>query len=350
MTDISDLSELKSLNQDEMRIWIKKFLLGDALPLHIFDLDRPQYDLLILLIRDLLPIDEIVLAQNIKTGLTSCISTFSYKQPEYFDLFWDMITVASRVRADGLKNELIPIMNKGLFKGKSGRGEDLHYCIIDALANLGLTVRETYCLYTRDINDPRYVDVAYKSIYGADLGSWINYMPKVIKVVGTGIDSAELMGSIIEDLLDVIGPDCALTELTSLLNKLDSTTLDLSVFIGALLEAFDRKFVSSMPIFVDLLSRLDFVSIQLNMQKDLNMTGSSPVTVMKKNTTLVSIVPSFARYVKRNQTRTFQNMSWSKDFRETLPIVKQIRNNETETEDIFEVLERKNGFQPTKPS
>ena len=159
MSTFDDVSRAERMDRYELKAWMAQFLrTGNSSPLHLRDAERSPVEMIMLFVKDIIPTQYAALTERVKDAIGMLCGGISPHDERDFDFCWDIITLASRIKAFGAKDILLPLMNRGEFRGKIGRGEDLHYCILDALATLGLNEQEIDALVDRDLNDLRYVE------------------------------------------------------------------------------------------------------------------------------------------------------------------------------------------------
>jgi hypothetical protein len=233
------LKTLESMKSADLRAWISQFIVtGDSFPLDLFFTGRSPVESFIVFVRDFLPDSSHRLRERIHTETANLAGSVAPDEDSKLDYLWDVITVATRLRAYHLKKVLLPVINGGEFRGRQGRSEDLHYCFIDTLAELGLSKREVSILRKRDIKDMRYATVAYRALYKADPEWALKYFPEVTHaVVRLEEQSISEMAFILEDLKDTFDMDFIINELPPSVIATDDQQC-INLFFDALNEAF----------------------------------------------------------------------------------------------------------------
>lgn len=232
------LTTLDNMKSDDLRAWASQFLAtGDPSPLDLLLTGRSPVESLILFVRDFLPDSSYRLRERLKTEIAKLAIGVAPDEDSKFDYLWDVITVATRLKACHLKKVLLPVINGGEFRGKQGRSEDLHYCFIDALTDLGLGKAEVSILRKRDIKDVRYATVAYRALYKAQPEWASKYFPQVIRTVVQLEEAVLEMAFVLEELVDTFDMDFITEELSvSVISSGSVQCIDL--FLNALSEAF----------------------------------------------------------------------------------------------------------------
>jgi len=191
-------------------------------------MDSMPYETIITIINELLSTSDVVVIENFWDAITNLIGSVKPTEERHFDFLWDLLTITSRVRCYEAKSTLLPMMNRGQFRRKFGRRQDLHYRIIEVLSSLGLSLSETYILFKRDLECPEYVDIVFKSMHRAKPQSWVKYLPIVTRII-RNLDRPGLRETIIlEDLniVDNFGYQSFVEDFFLVLKKLSDEEID----------------------------------------------------------------------------------------------------------------------------
>lgn len=235
-----DVMVLQTMTPMELRIWLASFLkFGDSSPLDFRDIDRHPWQMLIIFVKEQIPREDFSLVERVKDAIAELAGGLSPHDPLHFDFFWDVLAVSSAIRAYGAQRVLLPIANRGAFRGKFGRGEDLHKCIIETLASLGLDETDASALVERDIYDPRYTETALKVLYRANPGRLNQYLPIAVASMMTGEDPVTDLHFLLEDILEQMGEHAVTAALPSVVRHL-KTGERIDMVLEALVRA-ERK-------------------------------------------------------------------------------------------------------------
>ena len=202
-----NLKSLEAMGSAELRGWASQFIAtGDSWPLDLFFTGRSPAESLIVFVRDFLPDGSYRLRERLQTEIARLAGSVAPDEDTKFDYLWDVITVATRLKAYHLKRVLLPIINGGDFRGRQGRSEDLHLCFIEALTDLGLHASEVSILRKRDLEDPRYSAAAYRALYRARPDWAVKHFPQVAAtILSSETDYVLEMTFVLEDLLAMFG-------------------------------------------------------------------------------------------------------------------------------------------------
>jgi len=261
------------------------------------------------------------LADRIKDSLAALALKVSPYNCDDYNYFWDILMVARRVKAISVNNALNNHLNKGLFKQKFGRGQDLHYCILDTLADQGIIQSEYYAIAIRDLENIDYVDAAFKVLYGQDLKWWKLHFPQVVKTI-TVSHQPIILRFVLEQLLESLTLKVFIRELPEILPEL-TNNFGCRLIIDTLCQLYPNR---EMEI-IDLLYReLLFQEFEIDVpgiKEGLNKGINEVATILKNGLVFTTIDnPYFVKMVDSLQRSGEVKTHWPESLAEARSVIR----------------------------